>query len=118
MNSNGAPDPRNRAIAMASLRAVVAGYLIYLGGRLIYDYYHGTSEMALWMTWFFGVVFILAGSAFALYTWKRYQKEKREQPDVTSSEGSSPEETEASALTTEGTEENAEAPSRTDDQEL
>ena len=30
MNNNGAPNPRNRAIAMASLRAVVAGYLVYL----------------------------------------------------------------------------------------
>ncbi|MBP5294295.1 MAG: hypothetical protein J6Y95_01095 [Lachnospiraceae bacterium] len=78
MNNNGAPNPRNRAIAMASLRAVVAGYLVYLGGKLISDYLKGESEIIPWMVWVFGPLFIVAGLAFGFYTWKRYQKEKAE----------------------------------------
>ena len=79
MNFNGAPNPNGRNIAMASLRAVVAGYLIYLGGKIIYDHVKGQSEMIPWMCWFFGILFILAGSAFLIYTWMRYKKEKAEQ---------------------------------------
>ena len=78
MNNNEAPNPRNRAIAMASLRAVVAGYLIYLGGKLIYDFLNGKSEIIPWMVWVFGPLFIVAGLAFGFYTWRRYQKEKLE----------------------------------------
>lgn len=78
MNNNGAPNPRGRSTTMAMLRAVVSGYLIYLGGSLIYDHVKGKSEMVPWMVWVFGIFFILAGAAFGLYTWKRYQKEKAE----------------------------------------
>ena len=79
MNNLGAPNAKGRAISMASLRAVVAGYLIYLGGKLIYDRLHtAESEMPVWLAWVFGIFFILAGSAFGFYTWKRYRKEVAE----------------------------------------
>ena len=78
MNNLGAPNPKGRAISMASLRAVVAGYLIYLGGKLIYDRLHTESEMPVWLAWVFGIFFILVGGAFGFYTWKRYRKEVAE----------------------------------------
>ena len=92
MFNNGAQSPRGRAITMATLRAVVAGYLIYLGGSLIYGQLKGESEMIPWMAWFFGIFFILAGGAFGIYTWKRYKKETKENPEET------PEETTGEAI--------------------
>ena len=81
MFNNGASNPRGRAMVMATLRAVVAGYLIYLGGSLIYGQLKGESEMIPWVAWFFGIFFILAGGAFGIYTWKRYKKESTENPE-------------------------------------
>ena len=86
MFNNGAPNPRGRAMTMATLRAVVAGYLIYLGGSLIYGHLKGESEMIPWMAWFFGIFFILAGIAFGIYTWKRYKQETAEKPEETQEE--------------------------------
>ena len=86
MNFNGGSNARTRAMAMAALRAFICVYLIYLGGKLIYDHVKGESEMAPWMVWFFGILFILAGLAFGIYTWKRYQKDKQEPPEEPSEE--------------------------------
>ena len=81
MFNNGGSNPRGRAMTIATLRAVVAGYLIYLGGSLIYGRLKGESDMIPWMAWFFGIFFILAGVAFGIYTWKRYKQETTEKPE-------------------------------------
>ena len=118
MNNNGAPNPRNRAIAMASLRAVVAGYLVYLGGKLISDYLKGESEIIPWMVWVFGPLFIVAGLAFGFYTWKRYQKEKAESQSVAVQDTSAetlPETTEETPKQPESTEETPRLPEETEE---
>ena len=104
MNFNGTPNPNGRNIAMASLRAVVACYIIYLGGKIISDHVKGESEMAPWMCWFFGILFIVAGAAFLFYTWKRYKKDKAEEAAKAAEEAA------AAAVSEETAEESAETP--------
>ena len=72
---------QNRALGrqrnMAALRAVVAAYLAYLGGSLLWDRLSGKSDMALWAVWVCGILFIAAGIGFGWYTWKRWQADKK-----------------------------------------
>ena len=70
-----------RAGNIASLRAVVAGYLIYLGVSLVRDRLTGKSDMALWLAWVCCAVFVIAGAAFGWYTWKRWRAETTGKPD-------------------------------------
>ena len=61
---------RNRAMNIATLRAVVAAYLVYLGGSLIVDYLRGRSGVSPILAWGPGLLFIAAGIGFGYYTWK------------------------------------------------
>ncbi len=67
----------NRSGNMAALRAVVAAYLVYLGGSLVWDRLTGKSDMALWAVWGCGILFIAAGIAFGVFTWRRWQADKK-----------------------------------------
>lgn len=77
MNSdkNSSAQKRTKAMNFATMRAVVAGYLVYLGGSLIYDYLKSRSDMTPLQAWGFGLLFIAAGVGYGLYTWKRWQAE-------------------------------------------
>ncbi len=68
----------SRAKGAAFLRAVVAGYLIYLGYTLLRDYLGGASTLEPWVAWTVGPGFIAAGIAFGVYVWKRYQAAREE----------------------------------------
>lgn len=77
MNSdrNSSAQKRTKAMNFATMRAVVAGYLVYLGGSLIYDYLKSRSGMTPLKAWGFGLLFIAAGVGYGLYAWKRWQAE-------------------------------------------
>ena len=61
---------------MAMLRAVVSGYLIYLGFTLIRDMLSGSSDMAPVLGWGCGLLFMLAGALSVFYTWRRWRREQ------------------------------------------
>lgn len=65
----------DRLRGFAVVRAAVAGYLVYLGGSLIWDLRKGSSTLPPAAAWGLGLVFIAAGLAFALYTWRRWKKD-------------------------------------------
>lgn len=81
MNGSRVPEPRGRESGMALLRALVAGYLIYLGVTMILDRIAGRSEMPLWLSWTCGLLFVLAGVFFGWYTWKRYREDTAKNTD-------------------------------------
>lgn len=61
---------------MTILRAVVAGYLFYLGFTILRDVLKGEpGSLPLWLLWLCGILFMLSAIAFGFYTWKYYQKE-------------------------------------------
>ena len=64
---------RSRAGTTLSLRAIAAGYLIYLGWTLVRDLLNKSSTMTPWIGWAAGLGFAAAGAAFGWYAWRRYQ---------------------------------------------
>ena len=66
---------RTKATNTATLRAVVAGYLLYLGGSLLWDLLKGTSTLSPALAWTAGLGFIAAALAFGLYTWRTWRRE-------------------------------------------
>ena len=64
---------RAKATNLATLRAVVAGYLAYLGGSLIWDMLKGKSTLSPTLTWVAGLGFIAAALAFGFYTWRTWR---------------------------------------------
>ena len=78
---------RTRAMNLASLRAVVAAYLVYLGGSMIADYFRGRSSVSPILTWATGLFFIAAGLGFGYYIWKQWKADSaaaapaEEEPD-------------------------------------
>lgn len=77
MDNSEASKKRARAANMGVLRAVVAAYLVYLGGSLIRDWLQGGSTLAPWMVWLCGLFFIAAGLGFGLYTWRRWKADAK-----------------------------------------
>ena len=71
MNSNGKNS--SRVANMAILRVVVSGYLVYLGASMIRERLNGSSTLPVWAVWVLGLVFILAGLGFGVYSWKQYR---------------------------------------------
>ena len=67
---------RSKAMNLASLRAVVAAYLIYLGCSLILDHLRGRSTLSPVFVWLVGLFFITAGIAFGFYIWKRWRVDR------------------------------------------
>ncbi len=64
---------RARALSVTTMRAVVAGYLVYLGVSLFRDYLRGDSTLSPLAAWASFLGFCVGGLLFGLYTWKRYQ---------------------------------------------
>ena len=67
---------QSKAMNLASLRAVVAAYLIYLGFSLILDHLRGRSTLSPVFVWLAGFVFIAAGIAFGFYIWKCWRADR------------------------------------------
>ena len=74
-------DARSRAVNMATLRAVVAGYLVYLGGSVIYDLLKGRTSMSPALAWAAGLLFIAAGLGYGFYIWRRWQADSKASDD-------------------------------------
>ena len=72
-SEESATQNRSKAMNLASLRALVAAYLIYLGISLIYDHLSGRSSLSPVFVWLTGLFFILAGICFGFYIWKRWR---------------------------------------------
>ena len=68
----------SKAVNRAVLRGVIAGYLVYLGGSLIYDLIQGTSSLSPALGWIVGSLFMIGGAAFGLYTWRRWKVDEKE----------------------------------------
>ena len=66
---------------MLVIRLFVCGYLIYLGGSLIYDQMRGASSIQPWISWVFGVLFVAGGLVIGLFTWKKYRANTSEGPE-------------------------------------
>ena len=62
-----------RAANSLALRAVVAAYLVYLGGSLIYDRLIGKADIPAAVVWLGGLLFIVCGLLFMVYTWRRWR---------------------------------------------
>ncbi len=63
-----------RESSFTVVRAVVAGYLVYLGFSLLRGTTDGGTAMPLRLKWFFSLLFIVAGLLFAVYTWRRWRR--------------------------------------------
>ncbi len=66
---------RTKANNLAALRALVAGYLAWLGFSLIRDLLRGTSTLSPAFAWTAGLVFIAAALAFAFYIRRQWKRE-------------------------------------------
>ena len=82
-------NPRGQAL----LRGVIAGYLVYLGGSLIYDLIRGVSTLPPGLVWTVGPLFVICGLAYGLFTWRRWKAEEGEsaKPEAPAAEDSAPE---------------------------
>jgi hypothetical protein len=81
-----------RAVNFFALRLAVAGYLVYLGFDLLRGYLAGGSTLSPLLAWICGPGFMAAGLVFALYSWRRYKRERTAAPE----RGEAPETDEAS----------------------
>lgn len=63
-----------RESSFTVVRAVVAGYLVYLGFSLMRGTTDGGTAMPLLLKWFFSLLFIVGGLLFAVYTWRRWHR--------------------------------------------
>ena len=68
----------SKAVNHAVLRGVIAGYLVYLGGSLIYDLIKGTSSLSPVLCWTVGPLFVIAGVAFGYFAWRRWKADEKE----------------------------------------
>ena len=66
-----------RAGSTAALRALVAGYLVYLGVMLIRNLLGGDSPLPAAAAWCVGVLFIGGGLGFAVYAFFRWRSDSR-----------------------------------------
>ncbi len=64
-----------RAGTSAIFRAVIAGYIIYLGWSVLRGVLKGTSPVPVWTGWFVAIVFTGGAVAFLVYTWKTWQQD-------------------------------------------
>ena len=77
-NRENAWTERSKAINRAMLRGAVAGYLVYLGGSIVYDLIQGTTSMSPVVGWIIGPVFVIAGAGFGWITWRRWKADEKE----------------------------------------
>ena len=64
---------RARAGTTATLRAVAAVYIFYLGWTVLRNTLQGGSTVPSWVGWVAGLVFMGGALAFAVYIYKRYR---------------------------------------------
>ena len=57
----------------ATLRAVAAVYIFYLGWTVLRNTLQGGSTVPSWVGWVAGLVFMGGALAFAVYIYKRYR---------------------------------------------
>ena len=86
------PAKRNKAVNMATLRAVVAAYLLYLGVSILWDYLRGVSTLSAPVAWASGLGFSAAAIAFGIFTWKHLRAGLEDAQLPETSEGESSEE--------------------------
>ena len=67
---------RARALNLATLRAVVAAYLLYLGVSTLVSLAKGESSLSPLFGWSIGILFTGSALAFGWYTWKRWRTEQ------------------------------------------
>jgi len=85
---------RARAGTAATLRAVVAAYIVYLGWTVLRGVLNGTSPVPVWVAWLVAAVFTAGAIGFLFYTWKTYLRDREAarivpRPDQLSEEGAS-----------------------------
>lgn len=68
----------NKAVSRAILRGAVAGYLIYLGGSMVYEQIQGTTTLQPILGWTVGPLFVVAGAGFGWLTWRRWKADEKE----------------------------------------
>jgi protein-S-isoprenylcysteine O-methyltransferase Ste14 len=79
MKSTGENSERkNRASLHATLRGVVALYLLYLGWSVARGAGGADTTMPLWAGRLFGAVFAAAAAALGIYAWRRYRRDLRD----------------------------------------
>ena len=66
---------RGRAGVAATLRALVAGYLLYTGWRLYKGSASGSSDMSITTACIIAVVFAAAAAAFGIYTFRQWRRD-------------------------------------------
>ena len=71
---------RAKAQNLATLRAVVAAYLVYLGGSMIVDHLRGRSTVSPILVWASGLFFIASGIAFGYFIWKNWRADSAAEP--------------------------------------
>lgn len=60
-------------------RAIAAGYLIYLGYKMVKDNLEAPAEGFLyWMSYVFAAVFVIVGAFLLFNTWQHYRRNKAE----------------------------------------
>ena len=68
---------RNRASTAATLRGVVALYLIYIGWKIASGSVSEDASISLWAGVLIGVLFIVAAIGFGVYTVWRYRADMK-----------------------------------------
>ena len=68
----------SKARSRGILRGVVAGYLVYLGGSIIYELIQGTTTLRPALGWILGPLFMIAGAGFGCFTWRRWKADEKE----------------------------------------
>ena len=68
-------EKKNRANLHATLRGVVALYLIYIAQKLVRNVSTGTTTMPAWAAWLIGAAFVAAAVGFGVYAWRAYRKD-------------------------------------------
>ena len=66
---------RARAGVAATLRVIVAGYLIYIGYRIYKGAADGSSTMSVTTACMIAVLFALAAIVFGIYTYRQWRRE-------------------------------------------
>ena len=64
---------RARAINTGVLRAVIAGYLVYLGVTILRDQLAQAGELPPVLGWTAGLLFAAGGAIFARFSWRRFR---------------------------------------------
>ena len=57
---------------------MVAGYLVYLGGSIIYELIQGATTLRPALGWILGPLFLIAGAGFGYLTWRRWKADEKE----------------------------------------